>query len=314
MRNTVLVFIFLLCTGFICNPLPNGNLLSNPWFHGYTQGVINYDLGDGWVWESPTGLWTSGTKGQNPTGEDNGEIQGHSARFVCFARHQNPLKECTGGYAGTGTLSQIVVGQGAGTYLFGHAWGQFTTAQEWRVYGMDEIGGPMELLWVPHKMFAYMMGSTKLIGWHYWWSQADLPDYNYYKVQLNVDLLGAPLNEFGEQIWDTGTKHNGIYFGAWDGPNPAKLFPDPNPDITTCWDNICDGSGPPPCEGERCEPPPNPDPDPEPCTGRGCPPDPEPNPDPEPCVGRGCPPAEVICPVGCVPVDMCVPMPPPPRG
>jgi hypothetical protein len=202
----LLIILFVQSTVYavLVDPLPDGNLVTNPWFRNGNRP----DLLD-WVEESPGGeYWSTSQKDSNPS-PDN--VVGTSARLANGAGQ--------GGYgSGIGgvdaILSQVITANPAHRQLtFKAHWvtGWINSAII-TIYGSDSPNGPWQAVWIP--LFVNAENSS-----HMAWTQTDLlttvieQGFGYYKVEL-----------FGNYPENTaqGFKVTGVYFTTTQTDAPAQ--------------------------------------------------------------------------------------------
>lgn len=202
----LLITLFVQSTVYavLVDPLPDGNLVTNPWFRNGNRPDLL-----GWIEESPGGkYWSTSQKDSNPSPDS---VVGTSARLANGAGQ--------GGY-GTGVggvdaiLSQVVVANP------GHR--QLTFKAHWvtgwissafiTIYGSESPDGPWQTVWIPLQV------NTENSS-HMAWTQTELlttvivKGFGYYKVEL-----------FGNYPENTaqGFKVTGVYFTTNQTDAPAQ--------------------------------------------------------------------------------------------
>ncbi|WP_420642510.1 hypothetical protein [Candidatus Leptofilum sp.] len=227
-KRRVLVWIFLILTLLgstaavlaqtIVDPLPENNLIENPWFREGNKPSLT-------EWTDAAGsnvIWSLSQKQSNPSPD---EIIGTSARLA-FGSGQ-------GGGTGQGGvdsyLYQVVAADSSLTHLqFKIHWvTQWIDRAAVTIYGGNSADGPWTAVWVPLEIDQ----STSTGGA---WTQTELLDttiaegFPFYKVEL----FGR-YPEGGRQ----GVKYTGVYFSV-DGnagevadapPSPTEESSQPEP-------------------------------------------------------------------------------------
>ncbi len=196
------------------DPLPAGNLVSNPWFRSAAR-TTKPGL-DGWTDPAaPNGYWTTSQKSTNPTPDG---ISGTSSRLA-DGRGQGG-----GGFGQGGVdawLYQVVEANPSNTTLwfFTHWVTGWIDEASITIYGGETPQGPWTQVWVP-------LYVTQLTTSDHVWTQTELLSqqiavgYPYYKVEA-----------FGRYPADRsqGFKFSGTYFMANNGETPVAG--DPNPTL-----------------------------------------------------------------------------------
>lgn len=195
-------------------PLPEGNLLLNPWFR--SSAKPNASGLDHWIDASPSGLlWSTSQKDSNPTADVivSGKCGGSFEQYCgTSARFANGRGQGGGGAGQSGVdayLYQVVPADPSLTNLkFMTHWvtGEIVYAEA-KIYGGDTIDGPWTLVWVPFSV-------NEATGSQYDWTKTDLLEttipsgWNYYKVQLSGKYPSGT---------SQGVKYTGVYFAVADG-------------------------------------------------------------------------------------------------
>lgn len=236
--------------------LPQGNLVTNPWFRSFSNETDS--ALDGWT--DAGGLnryWSSSQKEANPAPDifSSGVCGGKPAYCGTAAR----LSTSPGQSGGVGVrgvdsyLYQVVKADSSKTKLkfFTHWVSHLIDPAEVVIYGGDSATGPWTKVWVPFHVVVDQLiipppgcGSTCLWEETGWLDTVLTRGYNYYKIEIH-----ARLSVQGT----TGFKISGIYFAVVDPnsndptptsptlptktpssqtPNPPPGTPTPSPSTT----------------------------------------------------------------------------------
>ncbi len=245
----MLVFATTQVKAVYVSPLPQDNLIINPWFR--SDAKPNASGLDHWVDSSPAGLlWSTSQKRSNPTPDVivSGKCGGSEQYCGTAARFASGRGQGGGGEGQSGVdayLYQVVSANPEFTNLkFKTHWvtGEIEQATV-TVYGSYTASGPWSAVWTP-------LSVNKDSGSRYVWTETELIEttlsqgWPYYKVELHGRY---PLGT------SQGVKYTGVYFGVAsdDGsvitPTPSltptptttavptptpTIEPTPNPDNT----------------------------------------------------------------------------------
>lgn len=194
------------------DPLPSGNLISNPWFRSVASPA-NPGL-DGWTDPAaPNGYWSTSQKSSNPSPDG---ISGTSARFASGSGQG-------GGGVGQGGvdayLYQVVSANPSNTTLwfFSHWVTGWIENASFIIYGGESPEGPWTQVWQPLQVTAATTSD------HIWTKTSLLSHqisvgYPYYKVEAAGRY---PADR------DQGFKFTGTFFTANNGEVPTIGSPVP---------------------------------------------------------------------------------------
>ncbi len=246
--KALVVFLFLglivisstlYVNAFQVPPLPDGNLIVNPWFRSFAD---NSDSSlDGWT--DQAGLnkyWSSSQKEPNPSPDIivTG-ICGFKQVYCGTAGRLSPIPGQSGGVAVPGVdayLYQVVSADSSKRKLrfFTHWVSHLVDPAEVNIYGGNSPTGPWTFLWRPLHVVQYQVikppeGCTTQCLWEETgWLEYIIPKgYSHYKIEIHANL---PANVHPKPV---GFKITGIYFAVVDTdgqlptPSATSLTPPP---------------------------------------------------------------------------------------
>lgn len=196
---------------FVVGPLPDGNLVANPWFHKPGDPMAMSD--EGWIDEGD--LWGLSRKTGNPS--PLGEI-GTAARF---AEPASPKDMGPGPYGGADAyLYTILEADPEDEFLnFKTHWVSANIEiAEVTIYGGSSALGPWEPIWTP-------LYITPDLDAHFQWVETGVSSieldagFPYYKIDYHARYSA-------DEQW--GFKFTGVYFSTGAEPMvPIEPQPDP---------------------------------------------------------------------------------------
>jgi len=196
---------------FPVDPLPEGNLIPNPWFHA--AGNPNKASEENWVDEQD--LWGLSRKPANPSPFVE---QGTAARF---AEPASPRDMGPGPYGGADAYLYTILQANSS-----HPWLKFKThwvsanieIAEVTVYGSSTPDGPWLEVWKPLLV-------TPEKDAHFEWQETDVSyvelgsGFDYYKIEYHARYSA-------DEQW--GFKFTGVYFStAQEGDGSTSPTPQP---------------------------------------------------------------------------------------
>jgi hypothetical protein len=231
-RKSLFLFLTFLCFfspvsafAFPVDPLPEDNLIQNPWFR--QAGNPNDSGLDGWIDAGGNNkYWSSSQKASNPTANQVvGGPCGNQELYCGTAARLDPTPGQSGGVGVAGVdayLYQVVEADDSDRKLafFTHWVSHEIEVAEVSIYGGNSADGPWELVWIPffHTQDRSIRPAAGQ-GQEDLWEKTEFVEtvlaegFGFYKVEIHARLPEGNA---------TGFKITGIYFSTAQTDEPAS--------------------------------------------------------------------------------------------